>query len=109
MLPPFRVKVASGSASAATGADESESPAYAAVESRVQAAKETIILRIKYKPPEKHVESLVVEHDHRADAGRAARNECRTSRLTARSPQEQRHPPTDDQASLRPMCTPSLP
>jgi hypothetical protein len=51
----------SGWASWATLADESESPAYAAAESRMQAAKETFILRIEYKPPERHIGSLVVE------------------------------------------------
>src|ERR1700675_956149 len=36
--------------------------------------------------------------DRTADAAAAARNQCRTSRLTARSPQERSHRHTDDQA-----------
>jgi hypothetical protein len=38
----------------------SKSPAYAASESKVQAVKEMITLRIEYKPPDKYIESLVV-------------------------------------------------
>jgi hypothetical protein len=48
MLPPFRVKVASGLASAAIGAAESVSPAYAAAHSREHATRETIMLRIEH-------------------------------------------------------------
>jgi len=42
--------------------------------------------------------SLVVKQTAQADAAPAARNQCRASRLTARSRQERRHRHTDDQA-----------
>jgi len=45
--------------------DESESPAYASAESRVQAARATIILRIEYKPTERHMGSFVGEQTAR--------------------------------------------
>jgi hypothetical protein len=44
-----------------TGADESESPAYAAAIGKVQAAKAILILRIEYEPPKRHLGSIVGE------------------------------------------------